>query len=64
MVPSGIQVGGFQVKLHTNDLEEAGLTKMHTKHTNAPQKTWIIYKNTIDMENGTVREAGLHVKTR
>jgi hypothetical protein len=37
---------------------------MHTKHTNAPQGSWIICKNTIDMEHGTFRGAGLHVKTR
>jgi hypothetical protein len=37
---------------------------MHTKHTNAPQGSWITCKNTIEMENGTFRGAGLRVKTR
>ena len=37
---------------------------MHTKHTNGPQGSWIICKNTIDMKHGTFRGAVLHVKTR
>ena len=37
--------------------------QMHTKHTNDPQGSGITYKNTIEMEHGTFREAGLYVKT-
>ena len=57
-------MSGSHVKMHTNDPEEGGRinVKMHTKHTNAHQGSWIICKNTIEMENGTVRGAGLHVK--
>ena len=35
---------------------------MHTKHTNGPHRSWNICRNTIEMERGTFRGAGLHVK--
>ena len=37
---------------------------MHTKHTNGLQGTGITIKNTIEMEHGTFRGTGSHVKTK
>ena len=62
MVPRGALASVHHVKMHRN----ASQASVHhvKKHTNAPQKNWTICKNTIDMEHGTFRGAGLHVKTR